>query len=150
VHERYDGAKRNPWNEVECGSHYSRSMASYGLFTAICGFECDGPLGYLAFAPRLAPENFKCAFTSAEGWGSFAQTVEHGVQKATITLKWGRLRLKEIVLAPVGAKIPATAKIAMDGRKIPCSFSNRDGRLVLTLSTESTLVQDQILVIEMQ
>ena len=41
VRMRYDGVKRNPFNEIECGNHYARSLASYGLMVALSGYECD-------------------------------------------------------------------------------------------------------------
>ena len=56
IHNRYDASRRNPYNEIECGDHYARAMASYGAFIAICGFEHDGPARSLGFAPRLRPE----------------------------------------------------------------------------------------------
>lgn len=34
VRDRYDGSRRNPFDEVECGHHYVRSMASWGLLDA--------------------------------------------------------------------------------------------------------------------
>lgn len=41
VRERYDGRRRNPFDEVECGSHYVRSMASFGLAHAWAGTVVD-------------------------------------------------------------------------------------------------------------
>jgi uncharacterized protein (DUF608 family) len=41
VRDRYDGRTRNPWNEIECGSNYARSMASYALLNAFSGFSFD-------------------------------------------------------------------------------------------------------------
>ena len=59
VHDRYHASRRNPWNEVECGDHYARSMASYGVFLAACGFDYHGPKGHLGFAPRIHPGEFQ-------------------------------------------------------------------------------------------
>ena len=94
VHDRYHASRRNPWNEVECGDHYARSMASYGVFLAACGYRYHGPTGFLAFAPRLTPENFRAAFTTAEGWGTFSQKRQGGKQSIVIHLRWGSLRLR--------------------------------------------------------
>ena len=107
IHDRYHASRRNPWNEVECGDHYARAMASYGVFLAACGFEYHGPKGYLAFAPRLTPENFKAAFTTAEGWGTFRQERTGNVQREVIELKWGKLRLKSLAF-----QLPQKARVA--------------------------------------
>lgn len=96
IHDRYHASRRNPWNEVECGDHYARAMASYGAFLAACGYEYHGPKGYLAFAPRLTPDAFRAAFTAAEGWGTFTQTREASIQRETIAVKWGKLTLKTL------------------------------------------------------
>src|SRR5881397_3957504 len=73
IHDRYDGKRHNPWNEVECGDHYARALASWGCLIALSGFVYDGPAGRLGFAPRWQQENFKAFFTAAEGWGSLSQ-----------------------------------------------------------------------------
>jgi uncharacterized protein (DUF608 family) len=99
VHDRYHASKRNPWNEIECGDHYARSMASYGVYLAACGFEYHGPKGHIGFAPKLSPENFKCTFTGAEGWGSFEQNIDGNTLSAIVSLTYGTLKLREISLS---------------------------------------------------
>jgi hypothetical protein len=134
VHDRYHPSRRNPWNEVECGDHYARSMASYGVFLAACGFEYHGPKHHLGFDPRLTPENFKAAFTSAEGWGTFAQQQESSSLKAEVRLRWGKLKLRTLSLAMAqGAAGSATAllgtkpvpvKVSQEGRRVPLTFGD--------------------------
>jgi len=58
IRERHDGYKRNPWNEVECGHHYVRSMASWALLLALSGFEYDMVEKRISFDPVINKENF--------------------------------------------------------------------------------------------
>ena len=56
IHSRYDAAKRNPYNEIECSDHYARAMSSHGVFLAASGYAYHGPRGHLGFAPKITPE----------------------------------------------------------------------------------------------
>jgi len=139
VHDRYHASRRNPWNEVECGDHYARSMASYGVFLAACGFEYHGPIGHIGFAPRVTPEDFRAAFTTAEGWGTFSQKIEGGKLKAEVAVKWGKLRLRILSLAlPDNAK-PAKLTVTIAGKTIRATDRQDAGRVVVTLATDVTL-----------
>lgn len=39
IRDRYDGLKRNPFDEAECGHHYARAMASWAGIIAESGFQ---------------------------------------------------------------------------------------------------------------
>ena len=148
VHDRYHAARRNPWNEVECGDHYARSMASYGVFLAACGYEYHGPKGHLAFAPKLSPENFRAAFTAAEGWGSFAQKIGKTSMQAEVALKYGALRLQTLALQlPENLKVK-TVKATLDGKLLDgklldAKFSRDDERITVTFSRGVSLKAGQ-------
>jgi hypothetical protein len=139
IHDRYHASRRNPWNEVECGDHYARAMASYGVFLAACGYAYHGPKGHLAFAPRLGAEDFRAAFTAAEGWGSFAQRWQNGQQQETIELRWGKLRLKSLAFAMVGKAAPARVRVAAAGVELSAKHRVADGMLLVELDAETTL-----------
>jgi hypothetical protein len=93
-------------------------MASYGVFLAACGYEYHGPKGYLAFAPRIRPDNFRAAFTAAEGWGTFRQTRNGPTMTATVDVKWGRLKLRTLRLNLQGKRQPDQCRGTLSGNPI--------------------------------
>jgi hypothetical protein len=94
--ERYDGERRNPWNEIECGHHYARAMSSWSLLLALSGYRYSAPTRSLSFAPRLRPADFRCFFTAGEAWGSYAQRLDGRKQAHTLDVCWGRLSLERL------------------------------------------------------
>jgi non-lysosomal glucosylceramidase len=131
LHDRYAPSKRNPYNEIECGDHYGRSMASYGVFLAACGFEYDGPRGHIGFAPKIHPEDFKAAFTAAEGWGSYSQRITGSDMTAEFAVKWGKVTLNSFSLASKGPS--AGFKAMLDGKEIPAEVTGNDGKVTVAL-----------------
>lgn len=76
VRDRHDGTRRNPWDEVECGHHYARSMSSFTLLLAATGFRCDLASGWLSFEPApalLSGDEFRAPFFAGRGWGVYRQ-----------------------------------------------------------------------------
>lgn len=141
VHERYDGTKHNPWNEIECGDHYARALASWACLTAVSGFQYDGPAGKLAFAPKLTPEDFKCAFTTAEGWGTFAQ--QGG--RCAVRLKWGELMLNEFRVSPQ-VESAHGASMTLNGKAVDVRANDTHGGLVLTFDRLHLKAGDELVV----
>lgn len=140
VHDRYHPALRNPYNEVECGDHYARAMASWGVFLALAGFEYHGPRGHIGFAPRIAPERFRAAFTAAEGWGTFAQERDGETQAAHIEVRWGRLRARSMAFAVPGVWPRAWVEVTKDGIEFPARCRmDAQGRVTIELEQELVL-----------
>jgi hypothetical protein len=82
VRARYDGERRNPWNEPECGHHYARALASWSTLLAASGFRYYGPEQTVVI--KAAP-GFRCFWSAGGGWGTFRVTaagavlaVDHG------------------------------------------------------------------------
>jgi len=143
VHDRYDASRRNPWNEVECGDHYARSMASYGVFLGACGFAYHGPEGRIGFSPRLAPEKFKAAFTSAEGWGSYQQEIADKVLKAEIAVKHGSLLVNTLVLTSPGGT--GMTSMSLTGKDVAWTQEFREGKVRITLAEPVRISAGEIL-----
>ncbi len=145
IHDRYDPRVHNPFNEVECGDHYARALASWGVYLALSGYAYDGPAGRLAFAPRVQADEFRAAFTAAEGWGTFAQRREVGRQSARVELKYGRLRLRELTLALPGSVDGSSTTARLDGQPIRATATADDRALALRFEPAVELAAGQVL-----
>ncbi len=96
IRDRYDGLRRNPWNEVECGSHYARALSSWSLLTALSGYRYSAPEMQLTFSPRINGQDFRCLFTTGGAWGSFGQKTTKRDATATLEVRHGELILKKL------------------------------------------------------
>lgn len=143
VDDRYDGALHNPWNEVECGDHYARAMAAWGVYLALCGFEYDGPAGVIGMDPRLTPERFAAFFSGAEGWGLMSQAHAGGEQVNRFEARWGRLRVREI-RARVAAGLTA-ATVSVAGQRVGCRVEKRGERVGAVLNDDVVVEAGQTL-----
>lgn len=94
---RYDGQRRNPWNEIECGSYYARSMASFALVNAWSGLAYDMENGMLGFAPAVAGDG-SWFWSIGTGWGTFARHRD----TATLRVIYGTLTLETLVVDGIG------------------------------------------------
>jgi uncharacterized protein (DUF608 family) len=98
VRDRYDGWRRNPWNEIECGHHYARAMSSWGLLLALSGFSYSGVDMKMGFEPKLYLDNFRTLWTTGSGWGSYAQRLKtEKTVTAELSPAAGEIRLKELI-----------------------------------------------------
>jgi len=95
LRERYCGLNRNPWDELECGHHYARAMASWAVLLALCGYQYDGTTGFIAFSPKINTENFSTFWSSGTGWGSFDLKGNEVVLK----VEYGSLKLAKLGLS---------------------------------------------------
>lgn len=137
VRERHDGLRRNPWDEVECGHHYARSMASWGLLLALSGFHCDVAAGSLSFAPAYSRDDFRCFFSAGLAWGRFAQRSKTNGLHVKITVEQGHYELRQMSLAPTGRVAAATAKL--NDRPLGLRLEQEADRARLLLDTPTTL-----------
>ncbi|MCC7204061.1 MAG: hypothetical protein IT441_03200, partial [Phycisphaeraceae bacterium] len=111
VRQRHDGKRRNPFNEFECGHHYARALASWGMLTALSGFRYDAVDKTLYLTPRTGPLA-KCLFTTGSAWGTFA------LEGTTLTIKptHGEMTIERIVLSDRTLDVPPAQQAVRAGK----------------------------------
>ncbi len=117
VWARYDGQRRNPFNEIECGDHYARSLAGWSALQALAGFSHDGPAGAYTFRRPDTPENPNnpVPFLAGTGWGLWSAQGEWLV----MTCAGGRLDVHRVTVVGGAAEADAGYHASVDGTAVP-------------------------------
>ena len=122
VRDRYDGERRNPWNEFECGSNYARSMASYALLNVFSGLRFDMREGMLGFDPvRMDGGRFRCFWSVGAAWGE----VRIAPKRVELRVLGGTLELRALELPFVGGKVASVKQ----GKRSRAFEMAGDGRI---------------------
>jgi non-lysosomal glucosylceramidase len=96
--DRYDGKKRNPFDEAECGHHYARAMASWAAVLALTGFHYSGVDKSMIFAAKDGVH----FWSNGYAWGTCEQRFENSAVDVGLTVKHGELILNRFALKEYG------------------------------------------------
>lgn len=96
IHQRHSGARRNPYNHVECGDHYVRAMAGWSVLDALAGVAYDSQTRTLEIR---GTRNYRGPWAVGTACGHLIR--EHtDTQTCSIRLTAGKLDLDQIVIHP--------------------------------------------------
>jgi uncharacterized protein (DUF608 family) len=112
---RYDGERRNPWDEAECGHHYVRAMSSWSAVLAVSGFRYHGGERRVSIFPKTSARSFNCLWATGTGWGVFTQTRDGNRTHLRIRVHSGHLPL---AICEMEGN-PAGSEVALYGKSIP-------------------------------
>ena len=113
---RHDGSRRNPWNDIECGSYYARSLSSYALLNAYSGLTFDQRIGEIGFKPARGGDAVYF-WSAGRGWGE----IEFRGATRDNSVKGGELAVSRLRLA-----VACPGRAAIDGRP-----ALREGEVIL-------------------
>ena len=132
MRKRYDGKKRNPWNDIECGGNYARSMASFSLIPILSGFVADLSENKLTFCPRIKQRPFKSIWSVPTGWG----TMELYDKKLILTLKSGYVEIKQLNLP----FIETVKSVCIDEKIVEFKWCHEILSIALNKATDQVII----------
>lgn len=105
IRDRYDGMKRNPFDEAECGHHYGRAMASWSALLALTGFHYSGVDKEITFN-NISGKYF---WSNGYAYGTVEMKKEEDAKQMNLTVLNGELKLSKVTIKEVGTlSLPVT------------------------------------------
>jgi uncharacterized protein (DUF608 family) len=144
VRLRFDGERRNPWDEPECGHHYARAMSSWSTLIAFTGFHYHGAGKLLSLRPHTDIPTLNAFWSTGSAWGTFAITRSAGKETTEIFVTEGSLPLQSV---RIRSKSPIETVVSLGRERIPYSSTRQDSSTLFRLTNAIELTKDKTLVI---
>lgn len=146
IRARYDGEKRNPWDEAECGHHYARAMASWSSVVAASGWDYDARSAAVSAVPRLPHRNFSCFWSSGTGWGIFSYEPANNGTRFDVKVMSGKLALQSCQISGAGNNTTAES----EGKLVTHTVSSKPETLNFKFAQPLTLNEGESLRLEVR
>jgi len=99
IRDRYDGGKRSPFDEAECGHHYARAMASWAAVPALTGFKYSGVDKSMTFAAGKG----RYFWSNGYAWGTCSLKKAGKGMNVDLSVLGGTLGLSRFNLSNYGS-----------------------------------------------
>jgi hypothetical protein len=146
VRRRFDGERRNPWDELECGHHYARAMSAWSGLLATSGFRYRGPEQAVVAVPRSSNDRFTSFWSAGTAWGLFTRSTGART-RLTLSVFAGKLPCRSVELDSRSVSERSSASIGQ--RNVAHQLNRRDGRAVFNFSEPVELIEGDQLVLEL-
>jgi non-lysosomal glucosylceramidase len=109
IRDRYDGRKRSPFDEAECGHHYGRAMASWSAILALTGFHYSGVTKEMKFGDLTG----KYFWSDGRSWGTVEISGSGSEKNVTLNVMKGKADISAMTLTGFGSlKLKKNVSIA--------------------------------------
>jgi hypothetical protein len=109
IRARYDGRRRNPFDEAECGHHYARALASWGLIAAYPGINYCGLTRALRLAADLPAGRWPWVLGGR--WGTLQVRRARGRISLKLTVNSGSLPVAAVRLGESSHALPRARRL---------------------------------------
>jgi uncharacterized protein (DUF608 family) len=114
IRDRYDGWKRNPFNEAECGHHYARAMAAWAAVPTLTGFRYSGVDKSMSFAAKAG----KHFWSNGYAYGTCTIRKAKGGMAARLEVLGGKVDVGCFRLVGLGHKCLSEVKTLTPGKSM--------------------------------
>jgi non-lysosomal glucosylceramidase len=145
VRRRFDGERRNPWDEPECGHHYARAMSAWSSVIAYTGFDYHGVDKAIALMPNSRSSPFTSFYSTGLAWGTFSIVRTAGSGRLELSVTEGSLPLRSVRLPLTpGAK----SSVTLGGRSHEHTVERRDDAVTIVLASDLVIRAGEKMVVQ--